>query len=49
MDWTTRVKFPAKAGNFSPSHCIQTASGAHSASYPMGTRGFSPRDKAAWA
>jgi hypothetical protein len=27
------------AGNFSPLHCIQTSSGAHPASYPMGTRG----------
>jgi hypothetical protein len=28
-------------------HCIQTSSGAHPASYPMGTRGFFPGGKAA--
>jgi len=28
-------------------HYVQTGSGAHSASYPMGTSGSSPADKAA--
>jgi hypothetical protein len=28
----------AEAGNFSLHHCVQTNSGAHPASYPMGTR-----------
>jgi hypothetical protein len=31
-------RFPAGAGNFSLLHCLQTGSGAHPASYPMGTR-----------
>jgi hypothetical protein len=34
------VRFSAGAGNFSLHHCLQTDSGAHPASYPMGTRGF---------
>jgi hypothetical protein len=33
------VRFPAGAGNFSL-HRVQTGSGAHPASYPMGNRGF---------
>jgi hypothetical protein len=33
------VRFPAEAKNFSSSHCVQTGSEAHTASYPMGTRG----------
>jgi hypothetical protein len=33
------VRVPAEAGNFPLHHCIQTGSGAHPASYPMGTRG----------
>jgi hypothetical protein len=32
-----RVQVPAGAGNFSFLHRFQTGSGAHSASYPMGT------------
>jgi hypothetical protein len=32
-----RVPVPAGAGNFSLHHRVQTDSGAHSASYPMGT------------
>jgi hypothetical protein len=28
------------AGNIPPHHCVQTGSGAHSASYPRGTSGF---------
>jgi hypothetical protein len=31
--------FGYMAGNFSIHHCIQTGSGAHPASYPVGTRG----------
>jgi hypothetical protein len=38
------------AGNFYPHHSVQTGSGAHPASYPMGTRGSSfPGGKAAVA
>jgi hypothetical protein len=37
-DWGSRVRFPAGAGNFSLHHRVQNNSGAHSASYPMGTR-----------
>jgi hypothetical protein len=33
------VRFPAGAGNFSLHHRVQNGSGAHPASYPMGTRG----------
>jgi hypothetical protein len=36
------VRVPAGAGNFSLHHCVQTCSGAHPASYPMGTRGSFP-------
>jgi hypothetical protein len=35
------VRFPAEAGNFSLHHRVQNGSGAHTASYPMGTKGFS--------
>jgi hypothetical protein len=35
----SRVRFPAGAGNFSLHQHIQTGSGAHPASYPVGTRG----------
>jgi hypothetical protein len=38
-DRGSRVRFPAKAGNFSLHHRIKTCSGAHAASYPMGIRG----------
>jgi hypothetical protein len=37
----------AEAGNFSLHHRFQNGSGAHPASYPMGTRGFFPEGKAA--
>jgi hypothetical protein len=47
-DWGPRVRFPAGAGNFSPRHRLQNGSGTHPASYPMGTRGSFPGDKAAW-
>jgi hypothetical protein len=45
------VRFPAEAGNFSLRHLVQTGSGAHPASYPMGTRGSFPGGKAvsAWS
>jgi hypothetical protein len=33
-----RVQFQARAGNFSLHHHVQTCSGAHPASHPMGTR-----------
>jgi hypothetical protein len=45
-DRGSRVRFPTGAGNFS---LHQNASGAHPASYPMGTRGSFPRSKAAGA
>jgi hypothetical protein len=35
----SRVRFPAGAGIFSLHHRVQNGSGAHPASYPMGTRG----------
>jgi hypothetical protein len=40
------VQSPTGAENFSSSLCIQTGSGAHPASYPMGTRGPLPGDEA---
>jgi hypothetical protein len=40
-DRCSRVRFSAGAGNFSLHHRIQNGSGAHPASYPMGTRNFS--------
>jgi hypothetical protein len=40
-DWGSRVRFPVGAGNFSLHHSDQNGSGAHLASYPMGTRGSS--------
>jgi hypothetical protein len=50
-DRGSRVRFPARAGNFSLYHGVQTGSGAHPASYPMGTRGSFPGGKAveAWS
>jgi hypothetical protein len=36
------VRVPAVFGNFSLHHRIQTGSGAHPASYPMGTKGSFP-------
>jgi hypothetical protein len=38
-DWDSRVRFPAEAGKFSLHHRVQNGSGAHPASYPMGTGG----------
>jgi hypothetical protein len=43
----SRVRFPAKAGNFSLHHRVQTGSGAHPASYPMGTGCSFPGGKVA--
>jgi hypothetical protein len=45
------VRIPAGAGNFSLHHRIQTGSGAHGASYSMGSRRSSPGGKAvgAWS
>jgi hypothetical protein len=37
------VRFPAAAKDFSSSLCVQTGSGAHPASCPMGTGGSFPR------
>jgi hypothetical protein len=48
-DRGSRVRFPAGAGNLSLFHRVQNSSGAHPASYPMGTRGSFPRGKAAGA
>jgi uncharacterized membrane protein YgcG len=38
-DRSSRVRFPAGAGNFSLHHRVQSGSGAHPASCRMGTRG----------
>jgi hypothetical protein len=43
------VRVPAGAGNFSLHHRVQNDSGAHPASYPMGSRGSFPGVKAAGA
>jgi hypothetical protein len=43
------VHVPAGAWNFSLHHRFQTGSGAHPASYPMGTRGSFPGGRAAGA
>jgi hypothetical protein len=40
---------PGGAGNFSLHHRVQNGSGAHPASYPMGTRGSHPGGIAAGA
>jgi hypothetical protein len=41
-DRGSRVRFPAGAGNFSLHHRVQNGSGAHRASYAIGTRGSFP-------
>jgi hypothetical protein len=46
-DRGSKVRFPEGAGNFSLHHRVQNGSGAHSASYPMGTRGSFPGGKVA--
>jgi hypothetical protein len=48
-DRGSRVRFPEGAGNISLHHCVQNGSGAHPASYPMGTRCSFPWGKAAGA
>jgi hypothetical protein len=40
------VRFPAEVKHFSSSLCVQTGSGAHPASYSVGTRGPFPEGKA---
>jgi hypothetical protein len=44
-DRTIEVRSPTEA-DFSSSSCVQTGSGAHPASCPMGTRGSFPGGKA---
>jgi hypothetical protein len=39
------VQSPTGAEDFSSSPCVQTGSGAHPATYPMGTRGSFPGGK----
>jgi hypothetical protein len=46
-DRSSRVRFLAGDGNFSLHHPVQNGSGAHPASYTMGTRGSFPEGKAA--
>jgi hypothetical protein len=48
-DRGSRVRVPAGTGNFSLHHRVQNGSGAHPASYPMGTRVSFPGDKATGA
>jgi hypothetical protein len=45
-DRATEVRSPAAENGFSSSLCVQTSSGAHPASYPMGTGGSFPGGKA---
>jgi hypothetical protein len=42
MDWTTGVRSPTGAEDFSSTLCVQTGSGAHPASCTMGTGVLSP-------
>jgi len=49
MDWTTEVRFPVGAGIFPLRHRVQTCSGAHTTSYPMGKIGSFPEGKTAEA
>jgi hypothetical protein len=46
--WTARVRFPA-VEDVSLLHVVQTGSGAHPVSYPVGTEGSFPGCKAAGA
>jgi hypothetical protein len=48
-DRGSRVRFPVGAGNFSLRHGVQNGSGAHPASYSMGTGISFPGGKAAGA
>jgi hypothetical protein len=45
-DQAIEVRSPTVAEDFSSSPCVQNRSGAHPASYPMGTGGSFPRGKA---
>jgi hypothetical protein len=45
MDWTARVLSPTEAEVFSSNLCFQTGSGAHPASYTVGTGGSFPGGK----
>jgi hypothetical protein len=45
-DWAIGVRSPAGAKDSSSILCVQTGSGAHPASSPMGTGGPFPRGKA---
>jgi hypothetical protein len=47
--WVSSFRFPIEAGNFSLHHRVQNGSGAHPATYPMGTRGYFLGVKAAGA
>jgi hypothetical protein len=47
MGWMAGVKFAGGARDFALLLSVQTLSGAHPASYPMGTEGSFPRSKAA--
>jgi hypothetical protein len=46
-DRTIGVRIPAKVGKFSLRHRVQTGSGTHQTSYPIGTRGSFPGGTAA--
>jgi hypothetical protein len=46
LDWTTGVRSPTEAEDFSSSICVQTGSGARPASCTMGTGGPFPEGKA---
>jgi hypothetical protein len=41
----SRVRFPAGTGDFSLHHLVQNGSGAHPASYPIGTGGCFPEGR----
>jgi hypothetical protein len=45
-DWTAGVRSPTEAEDISCNLCVQTGSGAHPASYTMGTGGSFPGSKA---
>jgi hypothetical protein len=45
-DWTTGVRSPSDAEDFSSTLCVQTGSGAHPASCTVGTGGSFPGGKA---
>jgi hypothetical protein len=47
FDHSSRFRFSPGAGNFSLHHRVRNGSGAHSASSPIGNRGFFTVGKAA--